>query len=106
MSSGSTSVVTLSNKRVIKTNKCLKLEEFLVLSADGKRKRWQWAFNSDAAKAVAKILEEHMDFVEEAHALAVDNKRKKKEKKALDLEKFRGLLGIVLPPPHFRLVAP
>ena len=82
MSGGTTSVVTLSNKRTIKINKYLKLEEFLILPADQKRERWQWAFNSEAAKDVAEMLEEHMDFVEEVQALAVDNKRKRKEKKA------------------------
>ena len=54
-SGGSTSVLTLSNKKIIHTNKAISSELFPDAESERKEK-WKWARSSDEVKAVKALL--------------------------------------------------
>ena len=54
-SGGSTSVITLSNKNVITTNKYLMSDEFEGLTDEERKGAWKWARNSNESKEVKQL---------------------------------------------------
>ena len=52
ISGGSTSVLTLSNKNIICTNKYLVSDEFVDQPAENRQKLWKWARTSEESKKV------------------------------------------------------
>ena len=86
-SGGSTSVSTISNKKVIHTNKAITSELFPDDESE-RRKKWKWARSSDEVKAAKALTADFLQTVRSAKQLSLKKKAElklKKDKKTFQL---------------------
>lgn len=88
VSGGTTTIQTLSNKTVVKTNKFLEHKDLLDLSPGERALVWRVARTGDDAKLVRALLTDFTSTVAMAHEAMVDKRKTAKRKKALRLVKL------------------
>ena len=95
MSGGTTSVTTLSRKKVISTNSLLTGEDFPSTNAE-RRHEWKWARTSNEVKTVKLLNKDFLETVKSAKRLSLKKKEELKKKKSdrlfklLDICKLQG----------------
>ena len=85
VSGGTTTIQTLSNKTVVKTNKYLEHKDLLDLSPGERALAWRIARTGEDAMQVRALLMDFTSTVAMAREAMVDKRKKAKRKKALRL---------------------
>ena len=88
VSGGTTTIQTLSNKTVVKTNKYLEHKDLLDLSPGEKALAWRIARTGEDAMQVRALLRDFTSTVAMGREAMVDKRKKAKRKKALRLVKL------------------
>ena len=87
-SGGTTSVLTLSHKNTICTNKYLLSDEFTLQTKDNRKKEWKWARVSDESKQVKALTLNFLRRVKEANQMSLRKKEELKKKKHIRINKL------------------
>lgn len=110
-SGGSTKIGTVSNKAVVRANEYLNQPSFLNASEGEKKLLWKLGRGGAESKKAKEIVQQHAARVQQAKAIAVQNRKNSKLKKALRLNRLitecKKQGGLATPPPsRLRLVFP